>query len=59
MHSRFELADEKTNPENTKPDAMPRWFEDQPLIHPDPERLATSTAALRITLDRLERRLSR
>jgi len=35
------------------------WFEDDfELEQPDPERLRTSTAALRLTLDRLERNLA-
>jgi hypothetical protein len=53
-----QLLEENTQPENTRPDHRP-WFEDDEpaLITPDPERLRTSTAALRIALDRLERRL--
>ena len=51
------LEDEKSQPENTQP-RMP-WFDDnEPLDRPDPERLRTSTAALRVSLDRLERTLA-
>lgn len=53
------LEDEKSQPENTIPERSP-WFEDDdgPLSKPDPERLRTSTASLRISLDRLERNLA-
>lgn len=51
------LEDEKSQPENTEPRMT--WFDDnEPLERPDPERLRTSTAALRVSLDRLERILA-
>ena len=49
---------EDTETEVTAVDRAP-WFEDDfELEQPDLERLRTSTAALRITLDRLERNLT-
>jgi hypothetical protein len=51
------LDDEKRQPENTEPSSP--WFDDdEPLPRPDPERLRTSTASLRVSLDRLERHLA-
>lgn len=55
---RPEHIDEDTEREITRVDRGPWFEEDEPLERPDPERLATSTAALRLSLDRLERTLS-
>ena len=49
------LEEEKKQP---NPDRSPWFDDDEPLPRPDPERLRTSTASLRISLDRLERRLA-
>jgi hypothetical protein len=53
-----DLFEEISRPENTKVEAFPWFYDVEPrLTEPDPERLRTSTAALRITLDALERTL--
>lgn len=50
--------EQDTERDVTRVDRAP-WFEepDEQLERPDPERIRTSTAALRISLDRLERTL--